>query len=593
MGRLLRLTALLALVLVAGLALAWFAMRDQIIDKVLDLAEARLASHGLHIARGSHELTWRRGVVLKDLQVYADEGKQERVAVFENVGARIPLWELFNEHAKLVLTSETGDLKLETSAGPLVLEDLDFKLDFSVLGLESGRLEGVLKGLRVTCDGSLRWEKRKGVQEVEIPDFSPLVRASKWIDFPKDKVTLAVRIQSRNAGGVDLKGDFSGTGFRWRKLSIDRAKVPIALVENGVEMSGVSIDCYGGTVSGDLVLDYKKMELRISKVVSSIKPFRLVGALMGGGGGKSFHTVGKTVLSGNDISVDLKDFARTKGVLQADSPAGLIIPFDSKEVVLKDFHGTLRFADGKLVVDGEKFSVYDGMASGSCTMPLSGGFHYRLKLDAKAVSLAKAGAVFGVHKDLIGTMDASFDGGGAKALSSHFGSGRVEVRNGRFYAVPLFGSLRAALTEESPEFGRDVARSLNTGYSLKDGLLRSSDLRIENAATVVLVKGELDLAHRTIDADVRANLKGIPGVATELVSRILELHGEGALDDVKWRLAHVQDIPKVVEKVPKVVEKVPKAAAHVLEDVLKGVDHTAGEAVKDLEGRRKTPEGKK
>jgi hypothetical protein len=359
-------------------------------------------------------------------------------------------------------------------------------------------------------------------------------------------------------------------------------------------MTGVSIDCYSGNVSGDVVLDNAKMELRVSKVVSTSEPFRLIGAIIGGGALKSFHTMGKTVLSGNDIHFDLKEFARSKGELQVDSPAGLAIPFDSKEVVLKNFQGELRFAGGELVVDGKKFSAYDGMASGSYTMPLSGGFSYRLKLRANAMSLAKAGAAFGEHKDLSGVMHANFDGGGGKGLSSHFGSGRVQVGKGRFYAVPLFGALRAALTEESSEFGMDVARSLKAGYSLKEGLLRTSDLRIESTATMVLVKGKLDLQRQTLEADARANLKGVPGIATELLSRILEFHGEGPINDVKWSLAHV---PKVVEKVPEAVEKVPKAVGHVLEDVLKGVDDGAGKAFKDLEGsrspKRKPPERKK
>ncbi len=85
-------------------------------------------------------------------------------------------------------------------------------------------------------------------------------------------------------------------------------------------MTGASIDCYGGNVSGDLVLDTSTMELRVSWVVSTSDPFRLAGAIIGGGALKSFHTMGKTELRGNDIHFDLNDFARTKGELQVDSP---------------------------------------------------------------------------------------------------------------------------------------------------------------------------------------------------------------------------------------------------------------------------------
>ena len=87
---------------------------------------------------------------------------------------------------------------------------------------------------------------------------------------------------------------------------------------------------------------------------------------------------------------------------------------------------------------------------------------------------------------------------------------------------------------------------------------------------------------------MRANLKGVPGIATQLASRILELHGEGTINDVKWSLAHVPNVPGVAKD----LKKVPKAVGHVLEGVLKGVDDTAGKAFKELEGKRKSPERK-
>lgn len=77
--------------------------------------------------------------------------------------------------------------------------------------------------------------------------------------------------------------------------------------------------------------------------------------------------------------------------------------------------------------------------------------------------------------------------------------------------------------------------------------------------------GQVDLERQTLDVDVRANLKGVAGLATELVSRILEFHGAGPLKDVRWSMSHgpVKEV---------------KAAVDVAGEAVKGV----GEVLKDV-----------
>ena len=92
------------MVVVAGITI--YAMRDIITAKVLGLAEARLAEDGFYLKHGSHELSWTRGVVLKGLSLYSDKERRSRIAVFENVGIRIPLMEWFSRDAKLIFSSD-------------------------------------------------------------------------------------------------------------------------------------------------------------------------------------------------------------------------------------------------------------------------------------------------------------------------------------------------------------------------------------------------------------------------------------------------------------------------------------------------------
>jgi hypothetical protein len=549
-------------------------MRERIASMVLDVAEIRLAERGIYLGRASHELSWSRGVILRDLALYDDKEKHEKVGQFSDFGVWIPLHEIFGKDPTVVFTSDHGDLTLETSAGNLRLDQVDLHLTTRKESLRIDHLESRLNGLRITAGGLLNWTVSDSKGKFVLPDLAPLVKASSWLDFPKGSPVLALQLQSdANAPeGIALHGVLDGTDFHWKHLSFDKAKVRFELAPNSLKIPALSIDCYGGKLKGGLAIDYQKGQLHVTKVVSTVEPFRFVGAILKNHSMNSCRSFGTTTLSGNDITFDLKRFAGSRGTFQVSSPGGIGITTGSREVRLGDFHSSLEFTDGKMVLAGSSFAIYGGKGSGSYTMPLSGGYRYQLKVRTDGVPLAQVGREFNLKSELVGTMSMDFDGGGAAGLESHYGDGQVTVDDGKFYAVPFYGSLRAMLSQQSPHFGVDEARDLNASFSLKNGILSSPDLRVESSATRLQVKGRIDLKHQTLDADVRAELKGLVGLATGIVSRIFEIHGEGPLDSVQWKLAHV---PNLVGEAAHVTGKGVEAVVDTTGKVIKGVGEAA------------------
>lgn len=582
--RMIKLAALLGVLVTLVGAVAGYVMRDRIIARILDIAENRLSEKGLYIKHGSHQLIWNRGVVLKEFSLFVDQAKLNRIALFENIGIRIPLHELFGSSPNLILSSGQGDLKIDTSAGPLYVDDVDFRLTFTRESLKMERLEGQLNGLHITTRGVLRWEKGDGAQKVRIPDLAPVVTAAKWLDFPKGRPTLALQINPRDGpgGGVDIKGLLSGRDFQWRNLSFDRARIQAQLKEGALEMPEVAVDCYGGSLTGSMSIDYQNGKLSVSRITSTAEPFRLISAVLGGQALKSFRTLGNTTLSGRDMGFDLKDFPRSTGVFTVSAPAGIVIPLAENDIQLERFRGELRFESGNLMVDAKEFTVHGGKGSGSYVMPLSQGCRYRLSAKVDGVSLEQAGRSFGIKEDLAGTMRASFEGGGATSDRSHHGKGTVNVDDGKFYAVPVVGSLRAFLTRKSAKFGMDVAEDLDAAFTLEKGVVRSEDFRIESIATRMTAHGEVDLVGKTLDVDVRANLKGLPGVATEIVSYALTVNGEGPVDNVRWKFVNAAGL---VGEAAKAAAGGVKAAAEGVGDVMKGAGEAAGKLLEWRPGK--------
>ena len=580
LGRFLKATALVLVTLIAVAALtAWF-MRDKIVSMVLDIAETQLAEEGLYIHRSSHDLSWQHGIILNQLDLFVDEERTARLARIDKIGLRIPLLELFHDNPSLHLRAQDSALSVETSAGEFRMDQVGFSMTSTSGSLSIHHLDSRLRNLRITAHGILHWQKDETRKTIEIPDLSPLVKVSTWMDFPEGEPTLALEFNTNDTApnGIDLKGHLTGQRFTWRNMDVERMDLRAVLADDGVEIRSMDADCYGGNIKGSLTVDFENRRLEVTKITSSLDPFRFVDAVMDRELLGSFHSLGPTSLDGSDLVFDLGDFSRSSGILTAAAPDGISMEFDGKKIVMKDFHGKVRFADRELVVEDASFTTLGGRGSGSYRMPLHGEFSYHLKLKADGVSLKQLAREHGLKETLVGRGSATFDGGGASGSTSHFGKGQISVEDGDFYEVVFLGSLQAMLTQQSPKFGMDKAHELNCSYTLENGTIRSDDLRLESAATKILAKGHIDMVQETLDADVRANLKGVPGVATDLISRIFTFHGEGPLNDVHWKLkgtpeivrgatdATIEGTKKATEGAGKIVDDVGNATKKLLDD---------------------------
>jgi hypothetical protein len=587
--RIMRVVMVLVLILLAAVAISWIALRDQILGKVLATVDERLSGSGLYLKVEAHHLTWNGGVMLEGVELYADEGKQVRVAALDDLKVRIPLNDLIRGESRMVVSTRGSELGLETAAGELRLEDLRFKFDVDARSLLIDHFESRFQGLCVTLAGELRWEVDDGrdQEKIVIPDLSWVVKTASWVEFPEGSPTLALSIKPRVAPDVghDVEAVLSGENFRWKTLPLDKARVRVALAAGVVELSEMSLDGFGGHLSGGMTIDYANDRLVLREVKSSMNPFRLVEALpLGESVGRSmkpFRSLGVTAVSGDGVVFDLAEFSRSTGVFAVESPAGVGRAVKGGEVILTDLHAKVSFSENSLKVEGKSFSLYGGSGSGSFSMPLSKPFKYRANIEGKGISVPRMSKAFGGGEDYTGTMSASYSGGGASGPRSHFGEGRMDVSGGNFYSIPIFGGLRSFLQAKSETFGEDVAGDLGMDFSLKEGVIRSSNLKIESSATLIQVKGQTDHVGKTVNLNLQAKLKGIVGVATGVVSKVMTVHGEGSLDAIHWSLAPLagfdgSTMEAVGEGVKTAAEKAGSTIQGVGEALKKGVEGTAG-----------------
>ena len=83
------------------------------------------------------------------------------------------------------------------------------------------------------------------------------------------------------------------------------------------------------------------------------------------------------------------------------------------------------------------------------------------------------------YKTAVGLMNGRYEwtGIGSDARTMN-GKGEVEVRNGDVFAIPLFGPLSDILNKIMPGVGYRVARKGNMSFTIKDGVIRTSDFHV-------------------------------------------------------------------------------------------------------------------
>jgi hypothetical protein len=187
-----------------------------------------------------------------------------------------------------------------------------------------------------------------------------------------------------------------------------------------------------------------------------------------------------------------------------------------------------------------------------------------------------------------GEVNADWEGGGGFNLPSIAGAGSLSIKKAEFYRVPLLGPLHLVFDRITPGFGKDVASSLTADHSLGNGVLSIRNLNLDSKFTRVEANGDVNLERNHAHLTAKAKLQGIVGLATALLSALLEVEGDGPTSDVKWTLknlpggALVKGAADIVGKTGGAVLDGTESAVKATGSAAAGTVKEAGKAVKGI-----------
>ncbi len=200
--------------------------------------------------------------------------------------------------------------------------------------------------------------------------------------------------------------------------------------------------------------------------------------------------------------------------------------------------GPYRIAAG--VVSTERLSA---AMEGGGAAALVGTFDFAAEppaFTAKArvadVPLATLAGLAGIEEPPSGTVQFAFDGSGTTDLADLGGRAEVRVTEGQLYRVPLIGRMHGLLANIAPLFGRKRQEALSASFQIEAGVAHTDDFLLAGDGTLIHLRGDFDLGQQVMDLIAYLTLDGAVGLATGVVTRLVEIRGRGPFGAPKLTL---------------------------------------------------------
>lgn len=587
--------ALLLLLLAAGAYLG----RREIGALLAQKLDEKLTATGVYVSWESAQWVPGPGIELSGLAVYRDPAKQQRLALLSQVTVlkAEPGWNRWES-----VLVRTTDARLVVSNGPeeTVAEKLSLraKVRPGRLELESG--QALALGLRIEAKGECVLPTAGEVAKSPAPATAgPLSalklewlksakRAAAWL--PEKEVPL-VKVDFRphpTGKGLQVETSLQWKSFRWRGMTWELLQAEIRTAPGSsegmpeVELTRVRLAQAGKSAELAGTFDPTGNVLKIARLESDLDLLALARGLVPEAAAKldSIAAPPEWRLTGaGEVPVLEPEKSRFEGRLALNG--SLVLASGSNRVVLQQPAAAFALVSQRLTVSDFRARVWDGELSAPQTqVSLSFGGdkpQFQTELRLRGARLQQALASFGSTAKQPGVVQFDWKGGGGFELASVSGAGSLGISDAEFFEIPLLGTLTVVFNQLTPSFGRAVVSSLRARHRLAGGKLQIENLVLDNQQAHVEAEGGIDLARQYAKLTARANLRGIVGLATVLLTSLLELEGEGPLRDVRWRLKSAPG----TRLIGGAAEAVGKTGGTVIEGAGNAVKGT-GKAASDL-----------
>lgn len=369
-----------------------------------------------------------------------------------------------------------------------------------------------------------------------VPDkTSEFLREWQWQRSPG--IRMIIRGTDRNPENWQGDGTVSLGRTRFRGTWMNSGNAKVHFADGAVAWEDIQVTRNEGTASGNFTYDFKKHEVRISNIRSSLYPAEVIFWI----DPKTAKTVApyKFRRPPNVVANGVYQFQGGKNTrldIKVDGTGGMDYLFLGKTLPFDRISARLLFTNERLQISDVRADLLAGTLRGNADISLARNDpRYRANVSVSEINFPRLTDLYFNYKTAQGLLHGTYEFAGlGNDWRTMRGSGKVEVSNGDVFAIPIFGPLSGILNHIVPGSGYSIARKANAKFSVENGIIHTEDFEAAGSLFSMLGNGDLHFLDDKLDFNLRLDMKG-PGIVLMPMYKLFEYVGEGSLKKPEWR----------------------------------------------------------
>jgi len=374
----------------------------------------------------------------------------------------------------------------------------------------------------------------EAVRPLVPPQANEFLREWQWQRSPT--IRMAIRGTDHDPGSWRGDGTVALGRTRFRGTWMNGASARIHFADGAVTCEDIQVTRNEGTGSGSFTYDFKKHEVRISNVRSSLYPAEAIFWI----DPKTSKTVApyKFRRPPNAVANGVYQFRGGKNTrleIKVDGASGMDYVFLGKTLPFDRVSARLLFTKDRLQISDVRADLLAGTLRGDADISLARNDpRYRASLSVDEINFPRLTDLYFKYKTAQGLLRGTYEFNG---LGSDWrtmrGNGKVEVSNGDVFAIPIFGPLSGILNHIVPGSGYSIAHKANAKFTVENGIIHTEDFEAAGSLFSMLGNGDIHFLDDKLDFNLRLDMKG-PGIVLTPMYKLFEYAGEGSLKKPDW-----------------------------------------------------------
>ena len=377
----------------------------------------------------------------------------------------------------------------------------------------------------------------EAVRMIAPPELNEFLRQWEWQRSPA--IRLAIRGQDHNPGTWKGDGTVILGRSRFRGTWMNSADTKIHFADGALACEDLHVARNEGAGTGSFTYDFKKHEVRISNIKSSLNPAEVIFWI----DPKISNTVvpykfrRPPSVTANGL-YQFRGGNNTRLEVKVEGANGMDYVFLGKTLPFDRISTRLLFTNDRLQIIDLRGALLSGTVRGNADISLARNDpRYRANISVSQINFPLLTDLYYNYKTALGLLNGTYDftGLGSDARTMR-GRGKVEVTNGDVFAIPIFGPLSGILNRILPGSGYSIAHKASADFKVDQGIIHTDDFEADGTLFSMLGHGDVRFLDDKLDFNLRLNMKG-PGVLLTPMYKLFEYSGTGSLKKPDWRPA--------------------------------------------------------